>query len=658
MRLPRTAYAVALLAGCALLMPAPPAHAKRGKKNQGERVELVRPVDGSDADASGVLRVKTKNNGARRIVVKLENLDPKTWYEIRDLDTDELLGTVRTNKRGKARKKLKLAARDAQKASTGGEDGVAVVRQNDQANVLEGDMRSDDAADEVEPGYAFGWYGEWDDINAQVSMFAEEDLQSFSLTLCIPGDDETEEALYELFATDGEDDSLPLDVSSVAELAERRFRIVDADGAVVFDGDLPEFESFDGKFDDWGDWDDTDAWDDMGDWEDWDAGFEDFDWGDLDWSDFDFGFDEPERGRNRRDARNDSESPTGPFTAPFTLEIADADGTLTEVGELGEVLPPEFEFGFALYGGDEGPQASASLDRITDRGESFETLFFSFENDGRGTSHVAEFSSFDDDFPVDALELSDLGGRAFEVRNDAGDTVLSGNLPSLGDDSEERTGTAADDAGDGPFTLWIADADGTLTEVTDLELLDFGFGDFESGFGLYGDEEGLNAAVAMDSFAGCPGMGDEDETHESFSVSFCVPGDDETDELLYELYASNEDDTGLPLGVETVGELEGLSFEIRNAAGDAVITGDLPMMDDSFIGWEIPEFEGTAAEAAGEAPFTLWIDDAGTLTEVGELEEFSWDWDWDDGNWDWDWDDDWLDFDQMFDFEMPMMGTR
>lgn len=660
MRLPRTACTLALLAGCALFAAAPAAHAKRGKKNKGAKVELVRPAEGADADATGVLRVKTRKSGVRKLVLKLRNLDPKTWYEVRDLDTDELLGTVRTNRRGKATKKIKLAAdAEAFKASTGGTDGVTVVRQGDDSDVLMGELDdegTDDTTGASEPGYGFAWYGDFGGINAQVSMFGEERADTFSLTLCIPADDENEETLYELFATDADDGELPLDVDEVAELSERRFRIVDADGAVVFDSELPEFETFDEgpyrPFDDI-EWPEFDGeFEDFGDWDDFEFG----DWENFDWTDMDFGFDEPNDrgGRGRRANKGsdrETESPEGPFTAPFTLEIADAAGALVEVGELSELLPPEFEFGFAFYGDGEGPEGSATLDRVTVRDEVFETFVFAFEHDGRGQSHIVEFSSFDDEFPLDLAELADLGGRDFEVRNDVGTAVLSGTLPELGDDADERTGDAADESGDGPFTLWVADDDGALQEIAEFESIDFGFGGFLDGFGLYGDEDGLNASVGMSSIEGCPGWGRGDEaaeTHESFSVAFCIPGDDASGELLYEFYTSNEGD-GLPLDAASVTELEGLAFEIRNADGTAVITGDLPELEGAFgFSWRMPEFEGTAADEAGEAPFTIWIEaESGTWTDVGELEELDWSWDWDMGwdddrgnEWTWEWNED------------------
>src|SRR6187455_213930 len=82
------------------LVAAPDALARDGG-NRVKRLELTRPSDGPDADAEGVVRIE-RTKGADRTVIRLSHLDPRTVYEVRDAATDELLGQVRTNRRGRA----------------------------------------------------------------------------------------------------------------------------------------------------------------------------------------------------------------------------------------------------------------------------------------------------------------------------------------------------------------------------------------------------------------------------------------------------------------------------------------------------------------------------------------------------------------------------
>ena len=87
----RLSVAAALAAGLfvSATSTAEAAKSKRKKKNKARNVELIRPFFSADADAEGVLRVKT-NKAGQTGVLKLKNLDAKAWYEVRDAETDEV----------------------------------------------------------------------------------------------------------------------------------------------------------------------------------------------------------------------------------------------------------------------------------------------------------------------------------------------------------------------------------------------------------------------------------------------------------------------------------------------------------------------------------------------------------------------------------------
>ncbi len=637
-------WVMGLCAVGALVAGAPDAYAAKGKKKGKKRpqeVEMVQPAHSPDVDANGVVRVTVQNNGKRKLVIKLRDLDPKTRYEVRDALTDAVLGTVRTNKKGKAKLRIKDGGRRSDAPKLAEADDLEVTYEDDGECVLEADLSRVEAGEE-EPAAGFAILG-GEETNLSFSLFTdpEYEFEEFYASLCIDGAD----AFYDFsaFVEEGEGD-LPLGVDSVEDLAERAFRVTDVDGDVVFEGDLPALETLDfedfGDFDDM-DWDDFDDFDDMGEFDD----FDDMgDFGDFDlFGDFDF--DGPT-----------GENPVGQFDAPFTLEIADADGVLTDVGTFEAIELPDFQFGFGLYGDEDGINASVAIDTVTEGDFSMEAFEVFLEIPGDdGSSAYELFLSEEDTLPAAFTSAADLAERAFEIRNANGAAVITGTLPAFGNDWEDEdiefTGTAATEAGAAPFDLFVADDDGLMTDVGELEEFDLGdFGDFRSGFALYGNEDGIQGSVEMDAFPGCPEWGDdEDEEHQSFYLSLCIPGDDDTDtdELLFDLYADGE--SGLPLDAESIDELEGRAFEVRNADGDAILSGDLPDLTSGFGFWEDFDFEGSAADEAGSAPYTLFLaNDAGTLTEIDDLAEVDWD-----ADWDMDWDDmDWDDMDwDMDDFD-------
>jgi hypothetical protein len=337
------------IAVCALalglsLAAAPDALAKGGNKRV-QRLELTRPAGGPDADAEGVVRIERARAGDRTML-RLTHLDPRTVYEVRDAATDELLGQVRTNRRGRAT--FNLSRNLAKAAEAGGSDaagGVEDVQIFDGETgdcVLEGGV----VADPCE-GLLAGYADYESDAGDYGSVFMESapgfDSEFFSFTF-FSSRESFAAAYYDFTRGTLFGGERPLGVESVTELAGRAFEVRDADGAVVLDDVLPELEEEEcytiqpEKPDDGGDW--GDFW--SGDWgDDWSGGGNG-DWTDDwsgDWSG-DWGFDPAGSGgadgvtkHARKDGEDDGGSPSG-----YTLWIEDENGELQEAGAFDQIL--------------------------------------------------------------------------------------------------------------------------------------------------------------------------------------------------------------------------------------------------------------------------------------------------------------------------------
>ncbi len=218
---------------------------RKHRSHDGRDVELVRPLLGPDADASGVLRVKTSKRGEKG-VLKLRNLDPRTRYEVRDAATDELLGTVRTNRRGKAKMKLRRRVRDAGKsASFEMPERIEIYRMDDDHAVLMGDTDGSVLPEIDLPSFAFERYDGAEGWRGFVDMFSfpAKDVERFSLSLKkAPAERGQRGDVFDYTRGPLTDEGLPLDVETVADLAGRAFRVVTADGTVLLRGVLPELE--------------------------------------------------------------------------------------------------------------------------------------------------------------------------------------------------------------------------------------------------------------------------------------------------------------------------------------------------------------------------------------------------------------------------------
>jgi hypothetical protein len=240
----RLTAAAALAAGFVLAAAGSADAAKaRGKQNQARNVELIRSTMGDDADAAGVLRVKSNKNGDTG-VLKVKRLEPRTWYEVRDADTDEVLGRLRTNRRGKG--KLKIRQRVAAgKLKWTLPAGIEIFRTDGELPLLEGDVDQRGEGEGL-PAFGFAYYDGADGITAAVDMTSlpEGSFESFHLSVNPPRTErEPADHVFEYSADSFRDDELPLGVESVTELAGRAFEVVDGDNNVLVDGVLPELES-------------------------------------------------------------------------------------------------------------------------------------------------------------------------------------------------------------------------------------------------------------------------------------------------------------------------------------------------------------------------------------------------------------------------------
>ena len=235
---------VALVAAGALAGGAAPALAKKHT----EVVRLVSVAEGTaTADATGKLKITTSRR-SEKAVLRVKHLAPRTVYEVRDRDTDELLGTFRTNRRGKG----KFVMRASPDGTRRGKNATAMkdlpdaveVAGEDGTTVLDGEREGE--GDKNDPGFAFGaeqYEGE-DGSTLFVGMSSfthgDESAQSFSLSLMPPvGEDGFPNEMFEFHAV-GED--LPLGVKTVAALAGCDFEVRDGDGETIVAGKLPELE--------------------------------------------------------------------------------------------------------------------------------------------------------------------------------------------------------------------------------------------------------------------------------------------------------------------------------------------------------------------------------------------------------------------------------
>jgi hypothetical protein len=173
----RTRGAVAALAGAALLaLPFPGAEALA---KGAERSELTLGSGGSGG--RGSIRYERKKR-KESVDVRLDGLAPGTTYEIRDAETDEVLGTVRTNRKGRAKRTLR-----GQDLSLGGRS-LEICEPGSDEPILEGEIPGEkpddlgsfrmgtvatepDAAIQVSITLSSQTFGEGEDPYDSISLF-------------------------------------------------------------------------------------------------------------------------------------------------------------------------------------------------------------------------------------------------------------------------------------------------------------------------------------------------------------------------------------------------------------------------------------------------------------------------------------------------------
>ena len=189
-----------------------------------------------------------------------------------------------------------------------------------------------------------------------------------------------------------------------------------------------------------------------------------------------------------------------PGEGPFSVWIEDG-GAMAKAGDMvawtidggfpGDPWFPEgdLEFGASFYGRFDGANAVVSMSSVGDDYDEF--VFSMFVPDDTVWGGVFHYfwacrQGENNDLPFEVGDVAELVGRAFEIRNDDGDAVIADTLPALdgqgGFSPFDLEQGEALEPGVGPFTIWIADASGELTEIAKLEELDFDdlFGDGNS----------------------------------------------------------------------------------------------------------------------------------------------------------------------------------
>ena len=129
------------------------------------RADLSRGPGAGGSDAEGRLQFKQKRRG-ERLKIRLDNLEPRTEYEVRDGATDEVLGTVRTDRRGRAKKTLRAARGETLSGAM-----LEICEPGSDDPILEGQVPDDGSGDKVPDGsYRIGTVSTDPDAAIQVSI--------------------------------------------------------------------------------------------------------------------------------------------------------------------------------------------------------------------------------------------------------------------------------------------------------------------------------------------------------------------------------------------------------------------------------------------------------------------------------------------------------
>ena len=479
----RRVGAAALLVGAAFLL-APGSLLGEAAGGMGRRsADMVPGPEGEATDAEGRVDVK-RNTRGESVRLRLRNLEPRADYEIRDGATGEVLGRVHANRRGRAKARIRSAGSGAE--AMGGR-ALEVRRVGGDGAVLTCEVPGDgneppkDAWGSGEGTYLTGWVGTEPDAAVQVSLsmdsssydgedgaYAWESMSLFVYGEDVPGpvvlriadgegvletvatvekldfegtepdgtrpggdgdginfamdpagndrgdapggdggpDGPPEWIPQDFFSWSADGESLPFGVETVAALAGRAFEVADADGTVLLSGFLPELEEI--RFDPpVGEGTYLSGQVSTGP----DAAVQVFlSMESMTWPAEDGSYESIMlfvSGEN--------------VAGPVSLLVADGEGVLREVASLEENAwygEPGNGWMVPMGGPMGGEDGSCPVEDRPDFGDFSSYSWFASSKDETG-------------LPFDAAALSDLSGRAFEVRDGEGNLLLSGDLPEL-----------------------------------------------------------------------------------------------------------------------------------------------------------------------------------------------------------------------------------
>jgi len=135
-------------------------NAEAGRSSRTRFLTADPGLTGGDAGLTDAAagRVRLRNAGRRRenLQIRLVGLEPRTFYDVR-LSSEELLATLETNRRGRARARIRTRDLDPVLASSMSGNTVSVRHAASGATVLEGDLpdRDGDAPRVREAGAVF-----------------------------------------------------------------------------------------------------------------------------------------------------------------------------------------------------------------------------------------------------------------------------------------------------------------------------------------------------------------------------------------------------------------------------------------------------------------------------------------------------------------------
>lgn len=239
----------ALAVGALVASGSPDAYAKgagRGRKNKVETVRMAAPADGvSVAGGKGSITITHGRNGDSAVLT-VKGLDRRSTYNVVDGTTGDLLGTLKTNKKGRGTFNLTAFGKRAAASGENAGDGtipevVDVVDPDSGDPVLTGDTTG-----ELQALYGYASLGNATE-SATISMGSDPiaDSQYFTFSyFAEPTADAYFAGVYELYVDTANGDELPLGRASVLDLAGKDFQVRNADGNVVFKGSLPDVEAY------------------------------------------------------------------------------------------------------------------------------------------------------------------------------------------------------------------------------------------------------------------------------------------------------------------------------------------------------------------------------------------------------------------------------